>query len=135
MEKDGAKEEQASPTPLERELSTSESHDEAEPQQNAMMPTLSRTTTGPPYSIFSHKAKIFIVMSVSLSSLISPFGATTFYPALNVLAADLHVTPSLINLSLTTYMVCPPLSSQDTALLIGAVDRSSHCAVYHCRNV
>lgn len=73
-------------------------------------PSLSRTLSGPPYSIYSPRAKSFIVAMVSVSSLISPFGATTFYPALDVLAAMLHVTPSLINLALTTYMVlnsCP----------------------------
>ncbi|KAK3070049.1 hypothetical protein LTR53_011118 [Teratosphaeriaceae sp. CCFEE 6253] len=68
-------------------------------------PALTRTLSAPPYTIFTHRAKIFIVASVSVSSLISPFGATTFYPALNDLAADLRVTPTLINLSLTTYMI------------------------------
>lgn len=66
---------------------------------------LQRTVTGPPYSIFTPRAKIFIVVAVSISSLISPFGATTFYPALDSIARDLNVTPTLINLSLTTYMV------------------------------
>lgn len=68
---------------------------------------LARTVTGPPYSIFTPRAKIFIVVAVSISSLISPFGGTTFLPALEPLARDLHVTPTLINLSLTTYMVRP----------------------------
>lgn len=68
--------------------------------------SLQRTvSTGPPYTIFDGHTKAFIILSVSISALISPFGATTFYPALNDLARDLHVTPSLINLSLTTYMV------------------------------
>lgn len=74
-------------------------------EQNADGGPLDRVTTGPPYSIFSPKTKAFIVIAVSISSLISPLGATTFYPALDVLAKDLHVTPTLINLSLTTYMV------------------------------
>lgn len=67
---------------------------------------LARSVSGPVYSIFSPRAKLIIVMAVSVSSLISPLGATTFYPALDILAKDLHVTPTLINLSLTTYMVC-----------------------------
>ena len=74
-------------------------------QQAAPRLELQRTVSGPPYSIFTPRAKIFIVVSVSISSLISPFGATTFYPALDVIAKDLGVTPTLINLSLTTYMV------------------------------
>lgn len=76
-------------------------------EKDGNRPELSRTISGPPYSIFSPTAKMFIVISVSISSLISPFGATTFYPALNVLARELNVTPTLMNLSLTTYMVWP----------------------------
>src|ERR1700761_2452936 len=72
---------------------------------------LSRTVSGPPYSIYSPSTKLFIVGFVSVSSLISPFGATTFYPALNVLAKQLNVTPTLVNLGLTTYMVS---TSHDT---------------------
>ena len=83
-------------------------HDET---GNDLKPQLSRVSTGPPYTIFGQKAKLFIVMSVSVSSLISPFGATTFYPALNVLARQLNVTPTQINLALTTYMVWSPLTS------------------------
>lgn len=67
---------------------------------------LSRTvSSGPPYTIYNHTTKMFILASVSVSSLISPFGATTFYPALNTLAEQLDVTPTMVNLSLTTYMV------------------------------
>lgn len=78
-------------------------------EQGEQRPELTRLPSAPPYSIFSHRAKLFIVISVSVSSLISPFGATTFYPALNVLAKDLNVTPTLINLALTAYMVSPSI--------------------------
>ena len=77
---------------------------------------LTRTASGPPYSIFSTKAKYFIVVSVSIAGLISPFGAVTFYPALNVLARVLDVTPAMINIALTTYMasICRPnMEDQD----------------------
>ena len=73
--------------------------------QDVATEPLALVPSGPPYTIFSSRMKTFILISVSISSLISPFGATTFYPALDVLAEDLHVTPTLINLSLTTYMV------------------------------
>ena len=83
---------------------------------------LSRTvSTGPPYTIFSPRAKIFIVASVSVSSLISPFGATTFYPALNVLADQLHVTPTMINLALTAYMIAQGIAP---SILAGLSDAS-----------
>jgi hypothetical protein len=62
--------------------------------------------SGLPYSVFSRSTKALIVFLVALSALISPFAATLFYPALNVLAKQLHVSQSLVNLSITTYMVC-----------------------------
>ncbi|KAM3422399.1 hypothetical protein BST61_g2751 [Cercospora zeina] len=88
---------------------------------------LERTTTGPPYSIFTPRAKIFIVMAVSVSSLISPFGATTFLPALDPLARDLHVTPTLINLSLTTYMIAQGIAP---ALIAGMSDNNGRRLSY-----
>ena len=80
-------------------------HEQTDVEPNALRPELSRVSTGPPYTIFSPRAKMFIVLSVSVSGLISPFGAVTFYPALNVLARELNVTASQINIALTTYMV------------------------------
>ena len=96
------------PPQVGNELSERSSHETSPSLQEDLRPQLARTISAPPYTIFTHRAKIFIIASVSISSLISPFGATTFYPALNQIAADLHVTPTLINLSLTTYMVRRP---------------------------
>lgn len=66
---------------------------------------LQREVSGPPYSIFSSRMKIWIIFLVSVSALISPFGATLFYPALNVLSDVLDVTPTMTNVAITTYMV------------------------------
>lgn len=91
--------------------SSSDAADDLESQQNQNRQDLglSRTvSSGPPYTIYNHTTKMFILASVSVSSLISPFGATTFYPALNTLADELNVTPTMVNLSLTTYMVRAP---------------------------
>ena len=74
-------------------------------EHNEPRPDLTRAVSGPPYTIFSPRTKMFIVLSVSVSGLISPFGAVTFYPALTVMAQVLNVTPSMINIALTTYMV------------------------------
>lgn len=90
-------------------------------------PTLTRTISGPPYSIFSPRAKIFIVIAVSVSSLISPFGATTFYPALDTIADDYGVSPTLINLSLTTYMIAQAIAP---ALIAGMSDQNGRRLSY-----
>jgi predicted MFS family arabinose efflux permease len=72
--------------------------------------SLARVVSGPPYSVFSSKTKLFIVLMVALSALISPFAATLFYPALNVLAVQLHVSEPLITLSVTTYMIAQAIA-------------------------
>lgn len=76
-------------------------------EKNEDSPTLQREISGPPYSVFSPMMRIWIIFLVSISALISPFGATLFYPALNVMSDVLHVTPTMTNLAVTTYMVRP----------------------------
>jgi hypothetical protein len=78
---------------------------EVDVEKNGRPDELQRQVTGPPYSIWSKGAKIWIIFLVSVSALISPFGATTFLPALNVLTGVLHITPTQVNISVTTYMV------------------------------
>jgi len=88
--------------------------------------TLTRTFSAP-YSIFNKRTKMFIVASVSITSLISPLGATTFYPALNTLADQLNVTPSMVNLSLTTYMIAQAIAP---AIIAGMSDNSGRRPSY-----
>ena len=119
------------PSPRVRETSeqssvreTSEDHEtdlEARPELN-------RVVSGPPYTIFSPRAKMFIVLAVSVSGLISPLGAVTFYPALNILAKQLDVTPSMINIALTTYMVPVLIFSCSVYAMCAErlIDRTSH---------
>ena len=115
------------PIAVEDEPTTTPPETSEEEDRNDDLLELQRTVTGPPYSIFTPRAKIFIVVAVSISSLVSPFGATTFYPALDVIARDLGVTPTLINLSLTTYMVCESTQANVMDLTDVLLDRTSHC--------
>ena len=64
-----------------------------------------RTETVSLYTIFSPNTKGFILFMVSLASLLAPFGAATAFPALEVLADHFNVSTTMINLSITTYMV------------------------------
>ncbi|KAK6439276.1 hypothetical protein LTR95_004512 [Oleoguttula sp. CCFEE 5521] len=65
---------------------------------------LSRTET-PQWSIFTHRQKSYIVATVAMAGFFSPLSANIYFPALNTLADDFNVTPSTINLTLTTYMI------------------------------
>lgn len=77
-----------------------------------------------PYSLYSRKQKIAITLLVSLTSILSPMSATIYIPALSAIAADLHVTVSLVNLSVTSYLIfqgrscshCPYVHSNDVGL-------------------
>ena len=64
----------------------------------------------PPYTIFSEKQKIFTITVASFAAFISPVSSSIYYPALNSLASDLHVTVSTINLTITAYIVCQGLA-------------------------
>lgn len=78
---------------------------EVDIEKNGPRETLQRQVSGPPYSVFSPRMKTWIIFLVSISALISPFGATTVLPALNVLTGVLDITPTKANISITTYMV------------------------------
>lgn len=58
-----------------------------------------------PYSVFPERKKIYIMLMASFSSLISPISSSIYYPALDDFARDMHVSVSMINLSVTTYLV------------------------------
>lgn len=66
--------------------------------------------SGPPYTAFSTPTKRWIVTMAALASFVSPMTATMYFPAMVPLAAELRVPTSLINLTLTTYMVCQAIA-------------------------
>lgn len=61
-----------------------------------------------PYTLFGPRETIVIVIIASLAALFSPLSANIYYPALNILASDLNVSLSLINLTITSYLVWKP---------------------------
>lgn len=62
------------------------------------------------HSVFPKGTRIFIVTMAAVCGVVSPLSGNIFYPALNPLSADLHVNQSLINVSLTTYMIFQGIS-------------------------
>ncbi|KAI1646575.1 MFS general substrate transporter [Daldinia loculata] len=67
--------------------------------------TLSRVSSGPPYSVFSPSMIRWIVFMNCISAFISPITANIYFPAIPALSQDLGVTVAQINLTLTTYMI------------------------------
>ena len=62
-------------------------------------------TVEPVYSVFSVPQKRFIVSAASIGAVFSPMSTTIYLPALNEIAHDLHVSNTLINLTVTTFLV------------------------------
>lgn len=58
-----------------------------------------------PYSVFTPQKRRWIVTAASLASFLSPLSSSIYFPALNPIAEDLHVTVTQVNLTVTTYMV------------------------------
>lgn len=67
--------------------------------------TDTNTATGLPYCILPECEKIFIILLVSFAAIISPISSSIYFPALNNIAKDLNVSISLINITITTYLV------------------------------
>lgn len=57
------------------------------------------------YSSFSTAQKTFIIFTAAFASTFSPFSANIYYPAINSIAQDLHVTAAMMNFTITAYMV------------------------------
>jgi multidrug resistance protein len=58
-----------------------------------------------PYTAFSNAEKRFITLLVGLAMMFSPLSANIYLPCLPLLQQDLRVTPQLINLTVTTYVI------------------------------
>ena len=71
---------------------------------------LAAVPSGPLYSAFSTRQKRYILLMATWAAFISPTSASIYFPALNPLAAELKVSNTLINLTLTSYMIFQGLS-------------------------
>ncbi|OTB01115.1 hypothetical protein M426DRAFT_223988 [Hypoxylon sp. CI-4A] len=72
--------------------------------------TLSRVSSGPPYSVFSPSVKRWIIFMNCISAFISPMTANIYFPSIPALSAGLGVSIAQINLTLTTYMIFQALA-------------------------
>ena len=66
---------------------------------------LTPVRSAPLYSNLSREQKIFITSMVTFAAFFSPLSSSIFFPALNTLAATFNVSNSLINLTITSYMI------------------------------
>ncbi|KPM44951.1 hypothetical protein AK830_g1660 [Neonectria ditissima] len=69
-----------------------------------------REAPGPPYTTFSHWQKALIITLVSFLAIISPFSSSIYLPALTAIADDMNVSISLINLTVSSYLIFQAIS-------------------------
>ncbi|KIW99760.1 uncharacterized protein Z518_10688 [Rhinocladiella mackenziei CBS 650.93] len=89
-------------TPLQR-IPTA--HDGATPDIQVQRTATNVSVGGQIHSVFTTNQKRFIVFMASWAGFFSPVSGNIYFPALNPLAQDLNVSSSLINLTLTSYMI------------------------------
>lgn len=58
------------------------------------------------FSIYTHNEKRLLVLCGGICAFFSPTSSQVYYPSLNVIARDLNVSNTLVNLTITTYIVC-----------------------------
>ena len=63
-----------------------------------------------PYSIFTKTQKALIVTIISVAATFTAFASNIYFPAIPTIARDLSVTPELLNLTVTSYMIFQGLS-------------------------
>ncbi|KAF2215739.1 hypothetical protein CERZMDRAFT_109648 [Cercospora zeae-maydis SCOH1-5] len=57
------------------------------------------------YCVLPTAQKVFVVFTAALASTFSPLSSNIYYPAINSIAKDLTVTPSMMNFTITAYML------------------------------
>ncbi|KAI9731612.1 MAG: hypothetical protein M1818_007742 [Claussenomyces sp. TS43310] len=110
-----------------------ENHDIEDLEELATVPS------GPAYSTFGKWQKRYIVFMVTCAAFVSPTSASIYFPALNPLSVDLHVSITVINTTLTAYMIFQGLAPTifgDLSDMMGR--RPTYIAafiIYMCANI
>lgn len=81
----------------------------------------------PLHSVMPNGEKTFVIIAGSFAALISPLSSSIYLPALPSLASDMNVSVSLINLTITTYLVMSTEPSRENMeLIICRYSKDSH---------
>ena len=60
-----------------------------------------------PYSVFTYNEKRLIALCCGMAAFFSPVSGQIYFPSLPSIAKDLNVSMTLVNFSITSYIVCP----------------------------
>lgn len=90
----------------ERGLGSARQQHQDDGQGNQMQPE-------EPFSVFTKAQRRFVIFTAALTTLLPPLTASIYYPVITMLARDLNVSLTDINLTITTYLVCYPSPGHD----------------------
>ncbi|KAH6622735.1 major facilitator superfamily domain-containing protein [Chaetomium tenue] len=90
-------------------------------------PSPSPSPEEPPFSIHTPLRKTLITLAASLAALFSTLSSYIYYPALTRIAADLHVSLMLVQLTITSYLVVAGVAP---AFMGDMADRGGRRPVY-----
>lgn len=93
--------------PVESSASSSISdQDNGEQDRDQDLEALSTVqSNSPPYSVFTLGQKRFIVFLAAWGGFFSPLSANIYFPALTTLTREYNVSSTLMNLTLTSYLI------------------------------
>ncbi|KAF2637483.1 MFS general substrate transporter [Massarina eburnea CBS 473.64] len=83
----------------------SSTHEHSEHSDEDLEAVTTIQSNSPPYSVLSKRKKIFIVFLAAWGGFFSPLSANIYFPALTTLSKDYNVSSTLMNLTLTSYMI------------------------------
>ncbi|KAL1870975.1 hypothetical protein Plec18167_007282 [Paecilomyces lecythidis] len=84
---------------------------ESDPDPNAVEAQQPpRRDSRPAHTAFSKYEKLLIVVMVTMAAFFSPLSGQIYYPVMPTLVKNYHLTTSLVNLSITTYMILQGLA-------------------------
>ncbi|KAK4955358.1 hypothetical protein LTR10_007553 [Elasticomyces elasticus] len=79
------------------------------------------------YSILTTGQKRAIIVTASFAAWFSPMSGSIYYPALTVIAHDLHVTSAKVNITVTTYLILQGLAPM---MIAGFSDKAGRRPAY-----
>jgi hypothetical protein len=75
------------------------------------------------WSVYSTRGKRLLIFSASCATLLAPLSSQIYFPALEPIAKDLQVSPTLVNLSISSFMILQGISPIISAQLSDTIGR------------
>ncbi|KAE9578225.1 hypothetical protein CGMCC3_g5845 [Colletotrichum fructicola] len=72
--------------------------------------TLQEQPLEPPYHIFTKRQKWFVIVIIGTAGLFSGLSSNIYFPSLDAISRDLHVSAEMVSLTITSYLIIQGIS-------------------------